>query len=553
MQLLGASPLLAYNLVVLASTWWCALGAHALVRRLTGSPAAAACAGIAFAFAPYRTSQLGHMQLYACWWLPVALLALHGYMESGRARWLLLFAVSWLLEALTNGYLLLFFPLLLAAWIVCFTPWRTHATRGLAIGLTWIVSSLPLVPVLLEYYRVQTFLGLVRNRAEMMAFSAEWSSFLSAIPFLRFWHTPEPRSTEAYLFPGVTVVALVLLGATARLRSRPFIFYSVAGVVATWLSFGPAAMPLSPATLWHPYDWLAWMPGFSGLRVPARFFLLTALCLSIAAGLAFAHLTPRVRHVRLLGCLVFAGLTIDGAIGGMPLGVPPGQLAYVERGGRILYLPIDDLRLAVSAMYRSMSDRLTVVNGYAGYIPPQIPVISWALGRHDPTILTELRRGRPLYVVIGSSNDADSWSQFIGSQAGAERLGVSGGGMIVKLPAASFEPVIEPGARLPIAKRERTPTWLILQLGETALVRCLDVSAVGHVGDLPPSIRVEVSADGATWTGAYDQGPGGAALLATLADPRTVPMRFVLSAPPARYIRINTPAIDPERLTLYAP
>ena len=65
----------------------------------------------------------------------------------------------------------------------------------------------------------------------------------------------------------------------------------------------------------------------------------------------------------------------------MPMGVPPGRLAYVERGGRLLYLPIDDLRLSVRAMYQSMPDRLTVVNGYAGYVPPQVSVIKWALAQ----------------------------------------------------------------------------------------------------------------------------------------------------------------------------
>ena len=90
LQWLGASPLTAYNITLIASTWWCGLATHALVRRLGGSRAAAYCAGLAFAFAPYRISQLGHLQLYACWWLPLMLLALHAYYDERRARWLVL-------------------------------------------------------------------------------------------------------------------------------------------------------------------------------------------------------------------------------------------------------------------------------------------------------------------------------------------------------------------------------------------------------------------------------------------------------------------------------
>ena len=84
-QWLGGSPLLAYNLVLIASTWWSGLATHALVRRLDRLRCRRPIArGMAFAFAPYRTSQLAHLQLYACWWLPLAFLSLHAYYDDGR-------------------------------------------------------------------------------------------------------------------------------------------------------------------------------------------------------------------------------------------------------------------------------------------------------------------------------------------------------------------------------------------------------------------------------------------------------------------------------------
>jgi hypothetical protein len=552
-QLLGGSPIVAYNVILIGSTWWSGLATDALVRRLTGSAVAAACAGVAFALAPYRTSQLGHMQLYACWWLPLALLALHSYVETGRRRWLVVFGVSWLLQALTNGYLLLFFPLLLVAWIGWFTPWRSHPRRGLAILATWFAFSLPLIPVLLEYLRVQTTLGLERNRAEMIFFSASWSSFVAATPMLRFWHTSIPPTTEGFLFPGVTVVCLVVLGLAARLRSKAFVFYLAAALVTAWLCFGPAEIPSSTTLLWHPYEWLMRMPGFSGLRVPARFYLLTCLCLSIAAGLALARVQAAFGRRRVLGGLVFAGLIVDGAIAGMPLVVPPGRLAYVERGGRLLSLPFDDLRWTIRTMYQSMPDRLTVVNGYAGYVPPHANVISWALARHDDTILTELRRGRPLYVVVATSEEAVEWTRFIESQSGVERLGISGGGLVFKLSAGAYAPIVRPGPRLDVRNSQRTPEWLTLDLAEIASVRTLELKSFGHVGDLPISLRVETSTDGQTWTLAHDERPGGAALLGALSDPRRIPLRLLLSGALVRYIRVNTPFLDADAVSLYAP
>ena len=552
-QLLGGSPLLAYNLVLIASTWWSALATHALLKRLTGNTAAAACAGIAFAFAPYRTGQLGHLQLYACWWLPLALLALHAYIESGRRRWLVVFGASWLLQALTNGYMMFFVPVLLAAWVAWFTPWRTHAKRGLAIAVTWFLFSLPLVPMLREYYQVQTRLGLGRDRAEMIFYSATRSSFLSATPLLRFWHTPAPATTEVYLFPGVTVVVLILLALAARVRSRTFVFYAGGAVMAAWLCIGPSREPFSVSALWHPYDWLIWLPGFSGLRVPARFFMLCSLCLGIAAGLALAHLRTLLRHAAILGCLVFAGLAVDGAIAGMPLGVPPGNLGIVERGARVLALPFDDAYATIRAMYQSMTHRLAVVNGYAGYVPPHAEVILWALRRRDPTVLTELRRGHPLYVIVMSSDEALDWTRFMESQPGVEMLGVSGGGRVFKLPPSAFAREIRTGPVLAVSSVTAIAEDLIVDLGAPQTVRSVEVRTFRRLTRLPPSVRIETSSDGSSWTLEYDDRPGGAALNGALAEPLVVPLRLLLNDVRTRYLRINTAAVGRQTVSVYGP
>ena len=103
----------------------------------------------------------------------------------------------------------------------------------------------------------------------------------------------------------------------------------------------------------------------------------------------------------------------------MPLGFPPGDLALEARNARVLALPFEDGRQSVFAMYRSMSHRLPVINGYAGYVPSSADVIDWGLRRRDPTILTELRRGHPLYVIVAPTDQADQWTAFMDAQPGA--------------------------------------------------------------------------------------------------------------------------------------
>ena len=558
-QWLGGSPLLAYNVLLICAAWWSAWAAHGLVRRLTGNTAAAVVAGLAYGFAPYRASQLAHLHLLVAWWLPLALLALHAYYEDGRRRWLLVFGVSWLLQALTNGYYMFFFPVLLGLWVAVFTPWRRQPGRAAAVAAAWIAFSLPLLPVLLKYYTVQQALGLGRTRTEMQLFSAKLSSFANPAPLLQFWPSRQVITQEDFLFPGVTTLLLVAAAIVLyRWRgdaARRFFFYTASAVFMAWMAFGPAAEQRSIETLWRAYGWIAWLPGFSGLRVPARFFMLTTLCLAIAAGLAFAALASAYpRRARVLAIAASLGVLADGWITAMPLGAPPRPFGSdIGRQGRVLELPVTDDNVNIAAMYRGILHRLPVVNGYAGYVPPHAAIVDWALNRRDPSILTELRRGQPLYVAIANHNDAPLWTAFIEAQHGATLLGVGGGGRLYLLPPAGFAQQVTLGAALPATGVPGADQWMTLDLGGVQTVRAVELRTRGHVVLLRQTFRIETSVDGSTWTLASDEPTGGLALAGSLREPLAVPVRATLPDVRARYVRLGAPAFSPASVTIYGP
>src|SRR5438874_408531 len=81
------SPLAAYNAAFVLSYVASGLGAYLLVYVLCRRPSAAFVAAAAYAFAPYRLSHVAHLQLLSSYWMPVALAALHRYIQAGRARW----------------------------------------------------------------------------------------------------------------------------------------------------------------------------------------------------------------------------------------------------------------------------------------------------------------------------------------------------------------------------------------------------------------------------------------------------------------------------------
>lgn len=221
LQWLTGSPLAAYNLTLLLSYPLSGLSAFLLVRRLTRSQAAAFLAGLAFAFAPYRASQLPHIQQLFVASTPLVLLGLHGFLDTGRRHWLVVVGVAWLLQGAANGYLLIFGSVLVALWLIWFViaPGRWADMR--AIAITLVIASLPLAPILARYATVHAHHGFSRSPGEAAHFSVDIASVLCASPALSVWGWLRVGCrAEAEAFPGLALVVLCATGAVWRWRTR---------------------------------------------------------------------------------------------------------------------------------------------------------------------------------------------------------------------------------------------------------------------------------------------------------------------------------------------
>jgi hypothetical protein len=244
LQWLGASPVVAYNLTFLVSFVLSAFGAYLLALRVTRRQDAAFLAGLAFAFAPYRVGQLAHLQLLCSWWMPLALLGLHGYLDSRRRRWLALFAVAWLFQSLSSGYYLFFFSFLVALWILWFAPpWRRWRVAA-EIGVAWLVAIAPVAASLIPYERLHTWYGLSRTFREIEDFSADLTAFLQGSPLLAHWRGLPGGVGERCLYPGVAVAVIVVASIVWRIRRRADsaatrLQWAAAGLAAV---FGAAAL-----------------------------------------------------------------------------------------------------------------------------------------------------------------------------------------------------------------------------------------------------------------------------------------------------------------------
>jgi hypothetical protein len=398
---LTGRPFVAYNVAFVASFALAAIGMWRLARRLTAREDAAILAGAIFAFAPARLAQIGHLQVLMSGWMPLALLGLHRYFETGSRLALAAFTAAFVVQGLSNGYYLYF--LAVPALILALHALATRASdrRRIATGLaaSALCILVTFAPIALVYFDVRQTYGLERTEDEVSTFGADLGAYLhgneALRPPIRIWralpHYDKPGGPEGEVFPGIAAIVLALAALWPRPQT-PASAGELSSVVRLYAVIGAAALVLSMGadpTVWGmrlpigaAYRWLfAYVPGFNGLRVPARFSTVVLLALAVLASVGFARIASGMRpRARLAACAAaLAIILLEGTGGAMPLAflAPHGRpdraaYAWVRDGGAgaVLELPAGELDTTFRTYqyeYQTLFHHRPIVNGASGY------------------------------------------------------------------------------------------------------------------------------------------------------------------------------------------
>lgn len=205
--------ILCYNLLLLSTFVLSGLGMYLLVRELTGTPLAALLAGFAFAFAPYRIDQYGHLEVVTSQWMPFAFYGFRRFFVTARLRPLAGGALALLAQALSCGYYLAYFPPFAVAYCLyematrgIFTDARTWRALVVAGAAVLLVVGLFLRP----YFQVRTLGEVgVRDPGDIQQFSADTYAYATISSSSRLWGSivrAMPRN-EGQGFPGFTILA----------------------------------------------------------------------------------------------------------------------------------------------------------------------------------------------------------------------------------------------------------------------------------------------------------------------------------------------------------
>ncbi|MET7401451.1 hypothetical protein ABZS66_49015 [Dactylosporangium sp. NPDC005572] len=420
--MIGSGPVAAivrYNIIFVLIFALAFFGAYALARQLGAGRTGAAVAGAAFAYAPWRLGQAGHLHVLSIGGIALALAMLargHGFSltrgyEPDKRRWGWVLA-GWLVAAwqisLGFGIGIPFAYMLLGIVLVTAVIWGYRHLRvwavhrpfgwklllanlggGLVFAATGALMAYPYLQVLKAHpyaRRSEEIVGL---------FSPPLRGFFISPPESWLWGNAYaeargslPWAPEMALLPGFFLYGLAFAGlfvSAWRLRHRLFLGLGV--VVSITLAMGthgPGKGEFGYLALYRA------LPGFDGIRTSGRLMVWTTLFLALLAAGAvsafaqravelFADRTksdvstragflPRLATLVPLVLVLAEGLHTPGA---HPV-VPPAPIAFSSLQGPIMVLANDDLAAELTdmnIMLWSTDGFPQMVNGGSGFTP----------------------------------------------------------------------------------------------------------------------------------------------------------------------------------------
>jgi hypothetical protein len=377
------NPILIYNLATLGSFVMTALATFWLTRAFTGGFVAPFAAGVFAAFNVYRLEiEISHLHVLTIQWFPLALLAMHRYIERGTWGWLAGLIVFLVLMNLSSGYYMLYAAPLVALFAVLdMAVHERLRDPGRWLGLAVAAPAVVLLtsPFILPYLEMQRQTGFERPLADVIAYSARLEQYAQ------------------YVLPWAQVpVALTLLAVVVAVRrrgpvSRPSTLIVTALLaIAFLLSLGPFIQPWGVR---GPY-WLlyTYVPGFTGLRVVNRYGALVLVLLAVGAGFGAAWIASRRRvgaPIVWAAVLLFAWqiwparFPIDVPLPSPELAPAPdylrpsaelpeiyGAVQRLPSDAVLLELPFGDYWYDLRYMFFSALHGRRIANGYSGFFPP---------------------------------------------------------------------------------------------------------------------------------------------------------------------------------------
>jgi hypothetical protein len=262
----------------------------------------------------------------------------------------------------------------------------------------------------------------------------------------------------------IALAAVVSPGCRSRIGAfmRTRGFFVLALVAAMWLSLGVAPQTLGrPLNLTGLYQlFYSYVPGFDGLRVPARFNMIAVLMLAVLGGYGAAALsrwrwaTPAlvivttaffaetlVRPFPINGMGTLRDYTTPEARVYRPARAPTVYKRLAQESHVVLAeLPFGQPDYDIRAMFYSIVHHARLLNGYSGFFPPHYGLLTVLLSdvpSHAMSAVDSLRSGGVTHIIVHEAawlDDSGPRTTAALTQLGAVEIFREGSDVILRLP-----------------------------------------------------------------------------------------------------------------------
>ena len=397
---LGASPVLAINLLMLIGFTLTGLSAYAVAWAWTRDRLAGLAAGSLFAFNAHTLTRLAHVQAVHAYGLPLALLLTDRLIHAPRLATALGLGACMAMMAYTSGYFAVFATVMIAVVVlVGLKRWLHRAARVMGmLAIAAVTATALTLPLLLPYRRVATEQHMVRPIAEVALYSATVSGYLAAPGRVHIatWSAGAfARPVDAF-FPGVVAIILSAIALWYAVRGvvgpgssdpRRHGFAgpgsSDPGHVVMLIAVGTIGFLLSLGLQTPLYGWLyAVFPPMQGIRAAARFGNLFLLAVSLLAAIGLANLRKATRYRRPIElCAIAAVVLVNVEALRAPFGyrrwdgIPKIYEVLAREPGPVVlaempFYPTRTVFENAEYVVNSTAHWRPLMNGYSGYTPP---------------------------------------------------------------------------------------------------------------------------------------------------------------------------------------
>ncbi len=402
----GASPVAAYDIVLLTSIVLSGLSMACLARHFGTNRYGAWIAGFIFAFVPFHLTHAIHLQTMAVCWSPFALLFLDRFLARGTATEAAAVATTFILTLLSAIYFGVFLLLVLLVYTLLAHAVGRHRLQWPMIrtlAVTSVLTVLVLLPVTIPYLRFAGSHGLPHPAATQVDLSVALVNFLRAPQWLAVWSgtwlARDSGLPFTAAFPGLTASVLVgiylFLHPKDQESGRRDVILGSLGLFALLLSLGPflklrdcCAVRIAGAYIPMPGSVFLALPM---VRAPVRILMYTYLVGAVLCGLSVSAMTNRLSQrarpwlALLILLLLVAEDTPMSWFASRSLALPEPLavsdaypfLAEEPNRGSVVELPAEDVtgyRTPVMALYTyGSTGHLRRIVGYLGSIRLSAP------------------------------------------------------------------------------------------------------------------------------------------------------------------------------------